>query len=129
MSYYILQNDETKGPYTIGQLRGMWSSGAITTDTLYCREGWSEWLPLLAMARELEALPPSAPHTPTVPRHESGSKRSSRHNKAIGAVMVWISIPGCMASAISGDSGIGMVISAALFFVGITLFIAGRFQE
>ena len=63
MSYYVIQNNETKGPYTIGQLRAMWSSGAVTTETLYCREGWSEWLPLLAMARELEssAAPPAQP--------------------------------------------------------------------
>ena len=59
MSYYLLQNDETKGPYTIGQLRAMWNSGVITADTLYCREGWSEWLPLLGMIRDLE--PPAEP--------------------------------------------------------------------
>ena len=53
----------------------MWSSGVVTTETLYRREGWSEWLPLLAMARELESdaqspsdvsVPPRRKGQPTV---------------------------------------------------------------
>jgi TM2 domain-containing membrane protein YozV len=62
MSYYILQNDETKGPYTLGQLRSMWSSGSITTKTMHCQEGDSEWRPLSGIVRELEppATPPAA---------------------------------------------------------------------
>lgn len=65
MEYYIAQNDETNGPYTIGQLRTMWNSGAITGETLYCQEGWSEWLPLSAMIEKFEPpasiLPQNAP--------------------------------------------------------------------
>jgi len=58
MSYFIIQNEETKGPYTIGQLRAMWNSGAVTGDTLYCEEGYEEWLHLRVLADELE---PPAP--------------------------------------------------------------------
>jgi GYF domain 2 len=54
MDYYIIQNGEANGPYTIGQLRAMWNSGAITGETLYCQEGWSEWLPLSTMIEDLE---------------------------------------------------------------------------
>ena len=61
MSYYILQNDETKGPYTIGQLRSMWNSGAITGQTLFCQEGFSQWLPLSDLQSELEPPQPSQP--------------------------------------------------------------------
>jgi hypothetical protein len=68
--YYILQNDETKGPFTIGQLRGMWNSGTITVETLHCQEGFAEWLPLRTILHELEppATPPpqSPPPPPTV---------------------------------------------------------------
>jgi hypothetical protein len=73
MSYYILQNDETKGPYTVGQLRSMWSSGQITGDTLYCEEGYDNWLHLRGLADELErpTQPPIIPGptmpTPSVP--------------------------------------------------------------
>jgi hypothetical protein len=57
--YYILQNDERKGPFTIGQLRGMWSSGSITVETLYCQKGFGEWWPLRTILHELE--PPATP--------------------------------------------------------------------
>lgn len=69
MSYYILQNDETKGPYTLGQLRAMWNSGAITTDTLHSQEGYSEWLPLSAIVQELEPPPAPPPVPPTTPQY------------------------------------------------------------
>lgn len=53
MSYYILQNEETKGPYTLGQLKAMWNSGLITSETLHSQEGYSEWLPLSSIVQEL----------------------------------------------------------------------------
>src|ERR1035438_236944 len=63
MRYYILLNDETKGPYTIGQLRSMWNSGAITGETLFCQEGYEEWLPLNRLQAELEPSPVLPPQT------------------------------------------------------------------
>jgi hypothetical protein len=56
MNFYILQNNETQGPYTMGQIRSMWDSGAIASEALFCREGDSAWQPL---KHELE-LPPAA---------------------------------------------------------------------
>lgn len=64
MIYYILQGEETKGPYTIGQLRSLWNSGAITGRTLYWREGFSKWLPLIDMVSELEQTPGPPPANP-----------------------------------------------------------------
>ncbi len=60
MSYFILLNDETKGPYTLAQLKAMWNSGAITMETLHCQEGYSQWLPLSVILGELEpaTMPP-----------------------------------------------------------------------
>ena len=66
MNYYILQNEETKGPYTLGQLRAMWNSGAITSETLHCQEGDSEWLQLSAIISQLEP-PPAPPQIPAAP--------------------------------------------------------------
>ena len=60
MSYYIIQNDETKGPYTIGQLRSMWNAGAITGKVVFCKEGDAEWRPLSTILGELEPLPAAA---------------------------------------------------------------------
>lgn len=137
MDYFIIQNDETRGPYTLGQLRTMWDSGIITGETMHYQEGYSDWLPMSTILHKLEpkvsVVQSSAPHSSTrdqvdIPRHESGSKRSSRRNKAIGAVMMCVSVPGFIGSAES-DSEVGMMISLALFLGGIILFVIGRFQE
>ena len=65
MSFYILQKEETKGPFTIGQLRSLWSSGAITGDTLYCEEGYEQWLPLRGIVDQLESSSPATQHAST----------------------------------------------------------------
>lgn len=61
MNYYIHQNDETKGPYTIGQMRSMWCAGLVTGDTLYCEEGYETWIHLRALVNELEKPQSLAP--------------------------------------------------------------------
>ena len=53
--YLIFQNGEQKGPFTLLQLRAMWSSGAITVQTLYWQEGQPDWLPLESMLNQLES--------------------------------------------------------------------------
>jgi hypothetical protein len=79
--YYIVQNNEAKGPYTLGQLRAMWNSGVVTGETPYCKEGWPEWLPLRGMIRELEQ-PVSPAEPPAVPPKIAPSRRR-KHNVAI----------------------------------------------
>lgn len=81
MSYFIGQDGETKGPYTIGQLRSMWHAGTITGDTLYCEEGYEDWLHLRVLADELEQQfqPPHIPQRsvatpPPIPRRRSGAR-------------------------------------------------------
>jgi GYF domain 2 len=63
MFYNINQNGENFGPYTIGQLRSMWRAGQVTGDTLYCEEGFAEWLRLGALAEVLDTpeQPPPLP--------------------------------------------------------------------
>lgn len=70
MSYYIHQKGDTCGPYTIGQLRSMWAAGQVTGETLYCGEGYDEWLHLRELADELDppAQPPIAPQLPPIMR-------------------------------------------------------------
>jgi hypothetical protein len=58
--YYILENDEVKGPYTIDQLRSMWISGALTGDTFYSQDGYEKWLQLWEIANVLELPSPVA---------------------------------------------------------------------
>lgn len=86
MDYYVDINCEASGPYTIGQLRAMWNSGAITSKTLYCREGWSQWLPLSAMISELEPsarVPPRMISPPML-------LKTRRSKQKIGVVVVLV---------------------------------------
>ena len=104
--YYILQEDETKGPYTIGQLRGMWNMGSITGKTMHCQEGDSEWRPLSTILHQLE--PPSAQRpTVTQPSVLAVAARKSRGE---------IACPHCGSHSVGkvrGLQGIGEVFICA----------------
>src|SRR6266699_2839494 len=67
MKYLVIQNRETNGPFTIGQLRSMWNSGAITGNTLYSKDGSDDWSTLEDLAAELEQTQQSSPPLPTPP--------------------------------------------------------------
>jgi TM2 domain-containing membrane protein YozV len=59
--YYILEQEEAKGPFTIGQLRSMWSTGTITINTMHCQQGDEQWRPLTSILHLLETTPNVAP--------------------------------------------------------------------
>jgi TM2 domain-containing membrane protein YozV len=46
IKYFVMVNNEQRGPFTLEQLQGMWKSGAVTMDTQYWVEGLDEWMPL-----------------------------------------------------------------------------------
>jgi hypothetical protein len=111
MEFYIDIGGETKGPYTQGQLQAMWKAGTITGNTLYCREGFKEWVPLRTMVRELEPPPPvQAPPAPQVVRVQV-EKKPSGVGKALGigclailAFFVLMAIIGALSGAGGGGS-------------------------
>jgi hypothetical protein len=45
--YYVYLNGEIKGPYLREQLRALYETGTIATDTQCCLEGAEEWRPYL----------------------------------------------------------------------------------
>ena len=55
--YYLMLHEQRAGPYTIGQLRSMWQSGAVTTQTQYWFEGAESWQPLIKLRTMLEPAP------------------------------------------------------------------------
>jgi ribosomal protein L7/L12 len=66
--YYLFIDGKQKGPYTLGQLRSMWQSGAITANTFYWKEGFPDWHTLTSLGPQLEhtveqspVAPPSGP--------------------------------------------------------------------
>jgi len=52
--YYLDSGSQKKGPYTLNQLRAMWSKGAVNGKTLYCQEGGTQWKKLELMQSVLE---------------------------------------------------------------------------
>lgn len=64
--YFLAQNNEKTGPFTLAQLREMWRTGAVYPQTLYWEEGLANWQPLERIASTVllpsgePALPPSA---------------------------------------------------------------------
>ena len=63
--YFISENGQPKGPYTINQLRSMWHSGAVTGETLYCEEGSDFWLHLRVLEQQLEGQQTPSPSART----------------------------------------------------------------
>ena len=45
--YYVYLNSEIKGPYLREQLKALYDTGTIATDTQCCLEGAEEWTPYL----------------------------------------------------------------------------------
>jgi len=72
--YYLLQNDEQRGPFTLNQLRSMWGSGSITSQTLFFQHGFAEWVPLSMILDRLE------PNTVQTESHLLDSTRRATDN-------------------------------------------------
>lgn len=122
MSYYIIQNDETKGPYTIGQLRSMWSSASITGDTLYCEEGYDTWLHMRVLGSELEPQPPSQPSPHFYPQHPPQTVTHKVQTiEATGKSWKAAQLLSALAMIV------GVLVAIALPPLGIFMFIGGLF--
>jgi hypothetical protein len=61
MRYFVEEQGDPRGPYTLGQLRSMWTTGTLTGETRYRPEGSAKWVPLRFMADELEEREPQGP--------------------------------------------------------------------
>ena len=82
--------------------------------------------PQMAKAVPL-AQPPPVQYVPqAMPVHESLAKKESRTCKAIGALMMFISVPGCLCMQYSEALAFA---GMAFFFIGFIVFLIGRMQE
>lgn len=63
--YYLSQDSRDMGPYSIEQIKSMWSSGVITANCIWWTEGMGEWRPIgeLHLHNQLKTAvdTPSAP--------------------------------------------------------------------
>ena len=85
MSTYLFINDEQKGPFTNDQIQEMLKAGQVTVETLFWRDGFSEWQRLANIRSELEGhfstspqLPPPLPQPlpPALIKSRSETKQS-----------------------------------------------------
>jgi TM2 domain-containing membrane protein YozV len=65
---FVIVGDETKGPYSLKQVKAMYESGQLTMDTQCCREGDEKWRPLVELENEIfqsdrRQTPPLIPTT------------------------------------------------------------------
>jgi hypothetical protein len=47
--FFVAIRGQRQGPYTLGQLRTMWSSGQAPADTQYWQNGMTTWYPLIEL--------------------------------------------------------------------------------
>ncbi len=66
MSYYLYDNQQQTGPYSIEKLKSLWRSGSISGEAFYCEEGYSEWCPLRTLM-EVEPSRKPSPFASTIP--------------------------------------------------------------
>lgn len=60
--HHLMLEGEQRGPFTVGQLRSMWSAGTINATTLHFTDGYTEWHPLEFIIGELDS--PALPAAP-----------------------------------------------------------------
>jgi hypothetical protein len=54
--YLLSQEGETRGPYSIAQLRSMWSAGTTTANASVCVVGTDDWFTIAALGDELSQI-------------------------------------------------------------------------
>lgn len=107
--YLILVNQEQKGPYTIEQLRSMWSSGQLTLHTLFWQDGMAGWEAIegLKLDSPIQPLASSSQKTltPGIPTcHQCGGSMTK--------------------TVVSSGNCSGLVLALIAFCVGILIFFA-----
>jgi hypothetical protein len=76
--YYIKTKGEEKGPYAESQLRSMWGSGAITSDTLFRPRESEDWQPIAGFVDEGD----SVAQREAMGRQDSASKAPAQKSLA-----------------------------------------------
>lgn len=63
--YYVLRagEEKEKGPYSLKDLRNLWTAGKVDGTVLYATEGMEQWKPLTKMWDQLFGAPPKKVET------------------------------------------------------------------
>jgi uncharacterized RDD family membrane protein YckC len=127
---YLVLDGKSAGPFTLDQVRRMWVDGKINAETLFFRDGQTEWQPLQQIVPEL--FPADAAHTANVIHAMPGPERPpaawiAGFWRRIGAIVVDAILLGILGSILGaiffdlfaqmGAEGklVGLVILLAYF--------------
>ena len=131
--YRIYCNGEDRGPYTVEQLRSMWSSGQLTTDALYWCDGMSEWEPIdklhLDSAIQPVSSPPAIPSLQRMPPSSHHVHHTGRvTTKARGSGIVVLGTLMCIAGVILLFTSMGG-FGSLLLVIGFLVAVVGRMMS
>jgi TM2 domain-containing membrane protein YozV len=128
MGYYIFQNNETKGPYTLNQLKNMWNAGTITSNLQYCEEGQSGRFPLSDLQPMLE--PEQQRLSPQSQRLVQQSAQLVRPAKSRGIYIILGLFLGCLGihnfyAGYHGRGAAQLIITILLGWLVVGIIITG----
>ena len=105
-SYFLWLDGSQQGPFSSSQLKQMWKTQRIASDTLTWREGWADWVPVGQAFSERQKTPP--------PKPEARDKKStSSIPKAKLPKKLWIGIAGIVLFAAFASIAIFLTLSPA----------------
>lgn len=117
---FVSVGEETKGPYSLKQVKAMYESGQLTMDTLCCHDGDKQWRPLVELEAEIyadekkkAATPPPLPTYPP-PQHvyhratENQIRGESLH-PIMAALLGFLCLTG-LAQMMMGQGGKGLLL-------------------
>jgi hypothetical protein len=122
--FYLWLNGKAEGPFTLDQLRGMWKIGRVNALTQVCIEGDQEWTPLEWMEEQLNPKPVyQAPALTREQRMFESAKNVKGADKAVIFTVMAVVIGVVAMSAISPNSGGGIVFIIGLLLMGLIYFL------
>jgi hypothetical protein len=98
VQHFVVLDGQQQGPFTLTQLRGMWTNGQINMQTQHFMDGYTEWMPLGFIREDLEepAVPASvqpAPPAFRAPAPADGKKKKPKSNVGVligvGALVIF----------------------------------------
>jgi hypothetical protein len=127
-SYYILdENSTAKGPFTLGQMRSLWSAGSVTRDTFYCHEGDAQWKQLSRIQSMFEICPQRMADPVRVEITQPVIVTINPTIKRLKIIASLLMI--CSTVGIVAFPPIIAALSVCVFMAGFALFVVGRMLE
>ncbi len=89
--YFVLQDDEESGPFTLAHLQGLWRRKIIREEAYFWLEGDPEWQPITTLRERLNprSLEISAPNV-TKRREKHSAKKKRKNLRGFGAILLLI---------------------------------------